>query len=66
MSAKFNKDMTFYEALQTHPEVARVLGEFNLGCIGCMGAMQETLEQGAKIHGLNVDDILAALNAIDA
>lgn len=64
MSQKVTKDMTFHQVLQMSPEVARVLGKFNLGCIGCMGAMRETLEQGAQAHGLNVDDILKELNAI--
>ena len=64
MSQKITKDMTFHQALQMSPEVARVLGEFNLGCVGCMGAMNETLEQGARAHGLDVNDILNALNAI--
>lgn len=64
MSQKITKDMTFNQALQMSPEVAKVLGQFNLGCVGCMGAMNETLEQGARAHGLNVDDILKALNAI--
>lgn len=65
MSDKFNKDMTFHQALQVSPEVAKVLGQFNLGCVGCMGAMNETIEQGARAHGLDVAVILAALNAID-
>lgn len=65
MSEKFNKDMTFHQALQMSPEVATVLGQFNLGCVGCMGAMNETIEQGARAHGLEVEDIINALNAID-
>ena len=64
MSQKITKDMTFHEALQMSPEVAKVLSKFNLGCVGCMGAMNETLEQGARAHGLSVDDILKELNAI--
>ena len=64
MSQKITRDMTFHQALQMSPEVARVLGDFNLGCVGCMGAMNETLEQGARAHGLDVEDILTALNAI--
>ncbi len=64
MSQKVNKDMTFHQVLQMSPEVAKVLGKFNLGCVGCMGAMNETLEQGALAHGLDVNDILRELNAI--
>jgi len=64
MSQKITKDMTFNQILQMSPEVARVLGQFNLGCVGCMGAMNESLEQGARAHGLDVNEILTALNAI--
>ena len=48
----------------TRPEVVKVLGSFNLGCVGCMGAINETLEQGATAHGLDVEELLTALNAI--
>jgi hybrid cluster-associated redox disulfide protein len=58
------KDMTFHEVMQKSPEVVKVLGSFNLGCVGCMGAVNETLEQGATAHGLDVEELLAALNAI--
>lgn len=64
MSQKITKDMTFHQVLQMSPEVAKVLGKYRLGCVGCMGAMNETLEQGATAHGLDVEDILKALNAI--
>lgn len=62
--ATITKDMTFHEAMRTSPEVAKVLGSFNLGCVGCMGAQQETLEQGATAHGLDVEVLVTALNAI--
>lgn len=58
------KDMTFHEAMRKSPAVAKVLASFNLGCIGCMGAQHETLEQGAQAHGLNVEELLTALNAL--
>lgn len=64
MSAKITRDMTFHQVLQMDTRVAGVLGQFNLGCVGCMGAMNETLEQGAMAHGINVDDILSALNEL--
>jgi hybrid cluster-associated redox disulfide protein len=62
--AVITKDMTFHEVMQKSPEVVKVLGSFNLGCVGCMGAMNETLEQGAMAHGLDVEDLLKALNEI--
>lgn len=66
MAEKITKDMTFHHVLQMSPEVAKVLGKFHLGCIGCMGAMNETLEQGAVAHGLDVNEILKDLNALFA
>ncbi len=62
--AAFTKDMTFHEVMRKNPQVARVLSNFNLGCVGCMGAQHETLEQGAIAHGLDVEMLLAALNAL--
>jgi hybrid cluster-associated redox disulfide protein len=64
MAEKINKTMTFHQVLQMSPEVGRVLAKYNLGCIGCMGAANETLEQGAIAHGLDVDQIITDLNAI--
>lgn len=66
MSDKFTKTMTFHQAMQVSPQVPKVLAKFNLGCVGCMGAMHETLEQGATAHGLDVNDILRELNALFA
>lgn len=62
--ATVTKDMTFMEVMRMNPEVVKVLGSFNLGCVGCMGAQHETLEQGATAHGLDVDELVAALNAV--
>jgi hybrid cluster-associated redox disulfide protein len=65
MSEKFTKDMTFAQALRSHPEVVKVLAKYNLGCIGCMGAQNESLEQGCTAHGLDVEEILKDLNALN-
>ncbi len=63
MSNKINKDMTFDQVLAMGPEAAEVLSSFNLGCVGCLGASTESLAQGAKAHGLDVVEIVNALNA---
>jgi len=62
--ATITKDMKFHDVMRKSPEVARVLASFNLGCVGCMGAQHESLEQGAIAHGLDVEELLTALNAI--
>ena len=64
MAQKITKDMTFYQVLQMSPAVSKVLDKFNLDCGECLGATTESLAQGAKAHGLNIDEILTELNAI--
>ncbi len=64
MAPKITKDMTFHQILQMNPDSAKVLNDFNLGCGGCLGATSESLAQGARAHGLDVEDILNELNAI--
>lgn len=66
MSQKVTKDMTFAQVMKMHPDVVKVLAKYNLGCIGCMGAQNESLEQGCNAHGLKVDDILRDINALFA
>ncbi len=61
--AEISKDMTFFELMRTYPESVKVLQKHNLGCIGCMGAQNESLEQGARAHGLNVETLLQDLKA---
>ena len=64
MSPKVTKDMTFHQVMRLDPEVLKVLASFQLGCVGCMGAQHETLEKGAMAHGLDVEELLEALNAV--
>ncbi|MBJ6801486.1 DUF1858 domain-containing protein [Geomonas propionica] len=62
--AQVTKDMTFAAVMRMHPDVVKVLAKYNLGCIGCMGAQNESLEQGCAAHGISVDAIVADLNKI--
>ncbi|HTY20685.1 MAG TPA: DUF1858 domain-containing protein [Geobacteraceae bacterium] len=64
MSQLITKDMTFAQVMKMHRDVIKVLAGYNLGCIGCMGAQAESLEQGCSAHGLDTDDLLRDLNAL--
>jgi hybrid cluster-associated redox disulfide protein len=64
MSQRITGDMTFAQVLGMHRDTVRVLAAYNLGCIGCMGAQAESLEQGCRAHGLDVEDLLRDLNAL--
>jgi len=49
------------ELVASLPVAAEVMRAFGLGCSGCGVSKYETLEQGARAHGLRVEPIVAAL-----
>ena len=60
-----SKEMTFAEVLNNHPELGNVLFESGLHCIGCGGAMYESIEQGCLMHGFTkkqIDELVIKLN----
>ena len=61
------KDMTIGEILRANPEVAPVLLDAGMHCLGCPASQGETLEEAAMVHGLDaqvledqINDYLAA------
>lgn len=65
---KIEKSMTFEEILEKNEKAGEILSNHGLHCIGCMIASSETLEQGAKVHGLSdeeTDKLVEELNSSD-
>jgi len=50
---KIKKDMLIGEVVKRYPDTAMIMMQFGLHCVGCMVAKEETLEEGAKAHGLD-------------
>lgn len=63
MAEQINKNMTFFAVMRMFPASVEVLKKYNLGCVGCMGAQNESLEQGANAHGIDADQLVKDLNA---
>lgn len=59
---KITKNMTIGEVLRLDPAAARKLMTFGMGCVGCPSAQAETLEEAAQVHGIDVDQLVEALN----
>jgi hybrid cluster-associated redox disulfide protein len=59
---KITKDMTFAELIEINPRVAQKLAERGLFCGGCPMAQFETIEEGAKMHGIDVNRLIKELN----
>lgn len=62
--AQISKDTTIGEALRINPNIAPVLMEIGMHCLGCPSAQGESLEEAAMVHGIAVDDLMAKINAI--
>ena len=53
------------EILKEKPEAIGILFEAGMGCVGCPMAIQETLGDGCKAHGMSdkdIDEIIKKLN----
>ena len=59
---KITKDMTIGEILSANPEVAPVLMEAGMHCLGCPSAQAESLAEAAMVHGIDADVLTAQIN----
>ena len=58
-------EKTKLRELIENEKVVEVLFDAGMGCIGCPMAMQETLEQGCKAHGMSkkeIEELIKELN----
>ena len=54
---EITKDMTIGEIIVNKPEVAPILMEAGMHCLGCPSARGESLEEAAMVHGMDIDDL---------
>ncbi|NLX62624.1 MAG: DUF1858 domain-containing protein [Tissierellia bacterium] len=60
---EITKDTLIGEIIRNKPEAVDTLLRFGLGCIGCPASQMESLEEAAMVHGLDLDELLKALNS---
>ena len=56
------RDMIIADVIRQHPETLPVFKQYNLECFECQIADLETLEHGAGVHKVGIDELLDALN----
>lgn len=61
---KIDKDMLIGDLISKKPTSVDVLMKYEMGCLGCPSAQNETIEQAAYIHGIDLDELLEKLNGI--
>lgn len=63
VSLPITGNLAIMEVLQAYPQVRQVFSRYGMGCLGCMGAANETIAGGARSHGVNLQELLQDLNA---
>ena len=58
------REMTIGEILRVNPDVAPVLMNAGMHCLGCPSAQGESLEEAAMVHGIDVDELMTAIEAL--
>ena len=59
---KIKKDEIIHDVISRHPEVMEVFFDYGISCVGCVNAYTETIEEGAKLHGISLEELLDDLN----
>ena len=60
---QISKEMLIGELLQVDENMAQILMGAGMHCIGCPSSQMETLEEAAAVHDIEIDLLLARLNA---
>ncbi|MBQ2712928.1 MAG: DUF1858 domain-containing protein [Clostridia bacterium] len=61
---EITKDMLIADLLRAKPEAADVLMASGMHCLGCAMAHGESIEGACMVHGIDVEELLARINAL--
>ncbi|WP_055078659.1 DUF1858 domain-containing protein [Lagierella massiliensis] len=62
MNKLIDKDMLIGQLVAEYPEVAPVLMEIGMHCLGCPASQAESIAEAAMVHGVDADALVEALN----
>jgi hybrid cluster-associated redox disulfide protein len=63
---KITKEMMLVEVVEKYPQLAEVLTEeYGFHCIGCFAAEEESLEQGAMVHGMTKREVTKLVETLN-
>lgn len=60
--AQVTKSTMIGELLGIDAEVAPILLEIGMHCLGCPSSQMETIEEAAMVHGLDPDELVNRIN----
>lgn len=56
------KETKIGEALSISPEIARILMNAGMHCVGCPASAMESIDEASKVHGMNADALVEDIN----
>ena len=60
--AKVTKDTMIGELLQINADVAPLLLNIGMHCLGCPSSQMGTIEEAAMVHGIDPDGLVTDIN----
>lgn len=59
---EFTRESNIGKIVNEYPESIDIFMSFGLGCVGCPSSQLDTIEDACLIHGVDVEELLEALN----
>ena len=63
---EITKNSTIGDVLDADRTLAPYFFEMGMHCLGCPSARGETIQEACAVHGVDVDELIAKLNAHEA
>ena len=61
---QITSDSVISDIIRVYPQTIPVFRSFGMGCLGCPSASGEPVSKAVEIHGLDLQELLAALNKV--
>ena len=61
--AQITKDTIIGDILDIAPETAPIFLSIGMHCLGCPASQGESIEEACMVHGVEVEELLAKINA---
>ncbi|HEX3015823.1 MAG TPA: DUF1858 domain-containing protein [Desulfobacteria bacterium] len=61
----FTAEMKISEVISLNPKSADLMNKLGMHCLGCASAADESLAGAARMHGLELSELLSALNQLE-
>lgn len=62
MAQQVNKETKIGQLLHMDPNIAPILMEIGMHCLGCPSSQMETIEEAAMVHGIDPDELVNRIN----